>query len=112
MSFKELVCFIQIIKFGGMEFSVVLLYYYPFNGMLLSFSMGSVLMTPLSLLVLVVCVFFFLASLVSKTVFGFIDFLYFLFVFNLIDLCSNFYYISSACFRLQFLFILFPKVHA
>ena len=45
MSFKELVCFIQIIKFGGMEFSVVLLYYYPFNGMLLSFSMGSVLMT-------------------------------------------------------------------
>lgn len=51
VSFEDLVHFIQIIEFVVINLFIIFLYY-PFN------SMESAVMSPLSFLVLVICVFF------------------------------------------------------
>lgn len=75
--------------------------------------MGSVAMSPLLFLMLVICVFptFFLVILTVNLLIidlfkeptpGFVNFLYWFLVFSFIDLCSNFYSVfSSAYFGLN-----------
>ena len=100
--FKELVHFIQVINFVGTELFIIFLYY-PLN-------MGSLVMFSLSSLIFVICVFSlsFLASLTrsllilwifSKNQNQLLILLIFFtdFVFNFINICSNFYHFFLLC---------------
>lgn len=112
MSFKELVHFVQIIKFVGKEMFRVFLY------ILLMF-MGFRMMLTLSFMVLVICVLFLswltwldyqFYCIFKETAFVFIDCLL-ISCFNFFNFCFDFHYLlSSASFGFNLLFFLqYPK---
>lgn len=99
--FQGVIHFIYLVKY---RHKVIIFPYYPF--------IESIVMLPISLLMFIICVFFFLVSLTRILSILLIFFrkqplIYFLYsssVFNFIDFCYLYHFLLSAYFQFNMLF--------